>query len=54
MPYLLVAAALLITIRGVVTLNASREPQGVPWASLVIWAALFGGGLAAWLTCARG
>ena len=54
MPYLLLAVAILIMIRGLVKLKGSHPSHGVPWVSLLTWAVLFGGGLAAWLMAARG
>jgi hypothetical protein len=54
LPYLLVAAAAFITIRGFVKLGMMpRAPHRTPWGPLLVWAVLFAGTAVVWLLAAH-
>jgi hypothetical protein len=54
MAYLLLAIAVVVALFGVMKASRNAQPgHSVPWGQLLIWAALFGGGLSIWLLSVR-
>jgi hypothetical protein len=47
---LLLAIVAIIGLFGIAKIRRATQPaHGVPWGQLLVWAALFGGGLSIWL-----
>jgi hypothetical protein len=52
MPYMLLSLAAIIALAGITKLQVAT-PHPTPWRSLVVWAVLFGAGVAMWAMSAH-